>query len=270
MVPRDSKERVISAEALYYLYGFGADKPEHQVPPWTDPSVIIAPSIGSRVGKLLAKAVGLPLERPFAVPPYVGDAGYINALGALAGTPRVQGGIGFQDANSVAVNRDQVNELAYQAPGQHSGYWPSATASSSDRINVREGRYDLWNPFFFYARADAQGEPEAAAQPWFDLLTGAQPLPDGKSLLDVQIAAGLIPDCAMRVQRSGDLGPLASFLPDVSCGCYFEAHSPFASAEPGSGCQPCSSDGAELALEAPDSDCPQDTPYCRYGFCEVR
>jgi hypothetical protein len=87
----------------------------------------------------------------------------------------------------------------------------------------------------------------------------------------VQIAAGNIPECAMHVTRDGDVGPLASFQPEVACDCYFEANVPGGDGLAPAGCETCeNATGPELADEEANPACPTSTPYCRYGFCEVK
>jgi hypothetical protein len=68
------------------------------------------------------------------------------------------------------------------------------------------------------------------------------------------IAGANVPQCAMRVRRAGDLGPISSWAPPVPCGCYFERQATGATA-----CTACSS----------DANCSGANPKCRSGFCEA-
>src|SRR5262249_5241655 len=62
LVPNQSNEQVISAEAVYYIWGFGPDNASYQVSPWTVPSAVGTRPTSSAAGLLLAKAVGIPLS----------------------------------------------------------------------------------------------------------------------------------------------------------------------------------------------------------------
>ncbi|MBS2022957.1 MAG: hypothetical protein JST92_11135, partial [Deltaproteobacteria bacterium] len=71
--------------------------------------------------------------------------------------------------------------------------------------------------------------------------------------LDLVIGRGLVPDCAMRVTRSVEGGPLSLYAPAEPCGCYYDFKTSGAT-----GCTACSS----------GSPCASGT--CRYGYCEAR
>lgn len=286
LVHKDSNEQAISAEAVYYIYGFGPE--QYQVAPWTVPSAIGSRTTTSAAGLLLAKAVGIPLNRALygsttgtPNPNYTGSKGSndVNTNGnmvkfvvAAAQAGNAQATLGFASTETVDASRKDVKSLAFQAVGQEYAYWPDSDQSVSlDKINVREGRYYLWNPHHFYAKLDAPNGKitDAAVQRWVDYLTKDKALPDGKSFLDIQTEVGNIPHCAMNVTRDGDVGPLASYQPEVPCGCYFEDH-----AQKGvhsASCQACENQaGDELPNEAPHASCPATAQYCRYGFCEVK
>jgi hypothetical protein len=218
----------------------------------------------------LAKATGIPLTHALAGPNVGSNGAMITSLQSASNK---EAAIGFVSTETADAARDSVRALAFQAAGQKWAYWPDSDAATArDKINVREGRYDIWNHHYFYARLDDKGDiVDADTARWIGYLTEDQPLPDGLQIVDVEIASGNIPDCAMKVKRDGDLGPLSSYQPDISCGCYFETHAPGASGTPPSSCQACDNQaGAEKAGEAKDPSCPAATPYCRYGFCEVK
>ena len=77
---------------------------------------------------------------------------------------------------------------------------------------------------------------------------------------DAFIGASLVPDCAMTVQRSAELGPLSAYAPPFQCGCYFEA-SPNVSGTAPEGCTACTT----------SADCTDPArPACNLGYCEVQ
>jgi hypothetical protein len=68
------------------------------------------------------------------------------------------------------------------------------------------------------------------------------------------IMSGLIPQCAMKVQRSFDGGDLSLYQPPEPCGCYFDKTVP----QGITSCTPCV------------DETPCGTGKCRFGYCEVQ
>ncbi|MFT3925454.1 MAG: hypothetical protein QM778_23145 [Myxococcales bacterium] len=286
-VHKDSTQQAISAEAAYYIYGFGPET--YQVAPWTVGTAIGSRGTTSAAGLLLAKAVGIPLTHPLygstgtPNPTYAADGSkgpndvatngnMVKFVTATGGAGNAENSLGFASTETIDIARENVRGLAFQAKGQNWAYWPDSDATTSfDKINVRQGRYFLWNPHHFYAKLDGPSGQivDANTKRWVEYITGKTKLPDNQSFLDVQIDVGNIPDCAMQVTRDGDVGPLASYQPEVSCGCYFEDHKQ--NGVHSDSCQACVNQaGDELPGEAADATCPATAPYCRYGFCEVK
>ena len=247
IVPKASSQTSISAAAAYFVYGFGETG---EAEPWIDESQIIKRDANSAAAILIALAIGVPVEKLRGV-----DAGTNpNTVLLVAGSPSPERAIGFVSGEIAEANAATINALAYQHEGQSCGYWPSSTATSFDKRNVRDGHYPIWGPLHFFTRVDGSGAPEnPAAARLIGYFTGTLEPPAGVDVPAITIAAGSIPDCAMRVRRDRDLGPLASYAPENPCGCYFEQVATGATA-----CQPC----------AEDSACPGSAPSCRYGFCE--
>ncbi len=283
LVPNESQQQVISAEAVYYIYGLGLDDPKYHVSPWTVPAAIGSRTTTSAAGLLLAKAVGIPLDH-FLYGSKLPDGGQgpndvktnqgmVDLAVASVTAGNGEASVGFASTETVDANRATVRALAFQAAGQKQGYWPDSTATTFDKINLREGRYFLWNPHHFYARLNGEKQiPDANVRRWIEYLTKDKPLPAGaRDFIDVQIEAGNVPLCAMKVKRDGDVGPLASFQPDISCGCYYDTNVRGGSGEAPDHCQACVNQaGGESVDEAKDATCPSEAPYCRYGFCEVK
>jgi hypothetical protein len=69
------------------------------------------------------------------------------------------------------------------------------------------------------------------------------------------ILAGNVPQCAMRVRRSGDLGALSSWAPPVPCECSFEK-----TATATTECQACPG--------GTDAEC-TNGGKCRSNYCEA-
>ncbi|HEX3763633.1 MAG TPA: hypothetical protein VHW23_33280, partial [Kofleriaceae bacterium] len=123
-----------------------------------------------------------------------------------------------------------------------------------DKINVRDGHYAIWGPVHFFAQVTG-GLPSAAAAALVTRFT--VPRLD-KPLLDAIIKSGLVPPCAMTVQRTAEMGPLQPYQPPAACGCYFEASVPGGQAP--ASCQACNG----------PADCPGDRPACNNGYCEAQ
>jgi hypothetical protein len=71
-------------------------------------------------------------------------------------------------------------------------------------------------------------------------------------LLDDIIAASLIPQCAMKVARTAEVGDFTAQT-GFECGCYFDQKT-----KNKTSCQTC----------AISEECSSDRPACNYGYCE--
>ena len=91
----------------------------------------------------------------------------------------------------------------------------------------------------------------ADAQYVIDMIAGKQVTPAPNFDPNVNVAnVGLVPDCAMRVRRDFDGGPLQLYHPAESCTCKYEATVDTTT------CTTC------------DADNPCATGVCRAGYCE--
>jgi hypothetical protein len=251
IVPFDSTQTTISREALYFIYGFGA---AGNVSPWNVTAQIYGRNATSAAQIELGLAIGVPASRFLAINT-MSNQGTVNALNA---STNHEAAIGFTSTEVVDANASIVRTLAYQHTGQSCGYWPSSTATSFDRRNVRDGHYYLWSQYHFFTPVDAGGTiTNPGARALIGYFTGDVLPPAGVNVLRETIQNGNIPQCAMNVWRDTDMGPLYSFVPPQSCSCYFEEVA--TGAAPAS-CTACGS----------DTDCTSPTAsHCRYGYCEV-
>lgn len=53
-------------------------------------------------------------------------------------------------------------------------------------------------------------------------MIGTATAPGGVDLVQVEAQNNLVAPCAMRVTRTVEIGPLASYAPPGSCACYFD------------------------------------------------
>jgi hypothetical protein len=163
------------------------------------------------------------------------------------------GSLGILVSGDVEKNASTISKLAFQAKGQTCAFYPDSASGTHDKINVREGRYDVWGPLHVFAKATAGVPTKAAAKSVIDGLAA----PD-TAILDAEVAAYVTPVCAMHVSRSAEIGEMTSFQPDKSCGCYFDKK-----ATGSTTCTACTTATAA-------TDCPAEAPACNYGYCEVK
>jgi hypothetical protein len=159
--------------------------------------------------------------------------------------------IGILGAEVYDANRGTMKALAFRAKGQYAAYYPDSSASSRDKKNVRDGHYTVWSPTIWMDTVDAGGSPvNPTARYVIDLIAGKTVTPaQSFPMIDIVAAVGLVPICAMRVNRAFEGGPLSLFTPPESCTCQYE------NLVDKSSCATC--DTTSCA-----------TGVCRNGFCE--
>jgi hypothetical protein len=249
VVPKMSSQLSISKEAAYFVYGFGSGS---GVAPWTDMTEIFQRDPSSGTQQMFSIAFGVPATM-FQATATTSSADMVAHV-SMATNP--DAAIGLLTGEVTASASAQVSILAYQDADQTCGYWPDSTSTATDKRNVRDGHYAIWGPLHFLTTVDAQGYPSNAnAKDFIAYLTGTMDPPNGFDLISLLAKAGIVPQCAMQVQRSSELGPLASFQPERSCGCDFDKVSSGSTT-----CTPCTS----------DSECPATAPRCNYKFCEAQ
>ena len=248
IVPTASSQTTISAEAVYFVYGFGAS--QGMVSPWTVDAELYARNATASSQIALAIAADIPIGK-LKGNDTMTASGMVSAV-AMSTNP--EAALGFVGAEVADQSRDVIKTLAFQAYDQSCGYWPDSTPTAFDKQNVRDGHYYLWTPYRFYAPVDEAGAiVHDATRTAIGYLTGTVEIPPEFPALDLTIDNGSVPRCAMTVWRDEEVGPLYSLQPDEPCGCYYEFRTTGAS-----DCTEC----------AGDEDCPSEAPVCRHGFCE--
>jgi hypothetical protein len=249
-----SDEQSISAEALYFIFGFGA---EGEASPWVNNAHIVKRSPTSFVHLFLAAAIGVPaasFKGEVQVSTNPDSIAKVIEFSAL----NKSDGIGYVSGSAADAARGTIKTLAYQAKDQTCAYWPDSTASSADKANVRSGQYALWAPGHFYARIDSStkepvNEDVKNLIGWYD---GTIKPPADIDVLGIAIDAGDIPACAMRVTRDGLAGAISSYAPPTPCTHYFEKRA--------NG----TTDGTTCDVDA-DCKSVKDNPKCQFGYCEA-
>ncbi|HET6585352.1 MAG TPA: hypothetical protein VFG69_17965 [Nannocystaceae bacterium] len=249
IVPVASSQTTISAEAIYFAYGFGAS--EGMVAPWTVDAELYARNATASSQIALAIAANIPIGKFKGVDTMTAP----NMVTSVAMSPEPEAALGFVGAEVADLNRDTIRTLAFQAYDQTCGYWPDSTSTAFDKQNVRDGHYFIWTPYRFYAPVDRDGVMvHDATRTAIGSLTGVEPIPADFPALDLTIDNGSIPRCAMQVWRDEEVGPLVSYQPEEPCGCYYDFR-----ATGSSSCTTC-----EM-----DDECPAESPVCRHGYCEA-
>ncbi|HEY4182964.1 MAG TPA: hypothetical protein VGM90_39340 [Kofleriaceae bacterium] len=252
VVPSASENVAISAEAGHIVFGRGA-MDEHSAP-WDDATLHFVRNASSGTQQMLSRAISVAADQWWGKNSG-STGGVVTGLTSVA--PAVVDkviGIMGTDGLKSADTRRNIRVLAFQATGQLCGFYPDRIPASLDKQNVRDGHYPIWGPVHFYT-AVTGGTPTAKA----GALVTRFSLPGiDQTLLDAIITGGVIPQCAMKVSRDTEMGPLKAYSPPFQCGCYFE--SKLADNSTPTGCTACTS----------TNDCPAAAPACNLGFCEAR
>jgi hypothetical protein len=252
VVPTLSTAQAISAEEAYLVFGFGA---AGGVTPWIDESFyFVRPatkgtqvSLGALIGVPAAKWKGQPIDQSTNV----------AAMVAASLSPDKTIGILGAEIYDSAGNRAALRSLSFQAYNQGGGYFPDTSAAAFDKRNVRDGHYLGWSHVFYLTPVDGGGAPtDARASRVIDILTTAPgaAAPAGLDPLVLVAGKGLVPQCAMNVQRASEGGPLSAYTAPSPCGCFYESAVGTAPAS----CVSCAGGTACAAGQ-----------QCRNGFCEA-
>lgn len=246
-VPTASSQIAITFEEAYFVFGFGA---AGMIAPWIDEAQLFVRKITKST--LLAWAKNLSIDPPGKFKGQKLEASTDVVNGINLGNPAA---IGILGAEVYDANRTTMKSLAYRAKGQYAAYYADSSSSARDKQNVRDGHYTVWSPTIWMDTINATtGTPDKAnARYVIDMIAGktVDPLPSF-SMIDLIAAVGLVPDCAMRVNRLVEGGALTLYQPSESCTCKYESLvDPTAT--------PCAACSATTACTA---------GVCRNGLCE--
>jgi hypothetical protein len=247
-VNANSSQTAISAEAAHMVFGMGGN---HGVAtPWTNPDLYYIRSQSTGTNQLTSRAISVQPDQWWGIDQLTAT----NMTNALIGVDpaAADSAIGVLSTDSADSAGANLRELFFQASGQRCGFLPDTTAFTKDKMNVRDGHYPIWGPMHFYTEVDASLQPSAAASAF--VLRFSVPQLD-QALLMAITTSGLIPACAMKVNRTAEMGPLEAYSPAFQCGCYYDSL-----VKGTTSCKPC----------AVPADCPADLPACNYGYCELK
>jgi hypothetical protein len=167
--------------------------------------------------------------------------------------------IGYTSTEFYDQYRNLVRGLKVRGLNQKLAYWPDSDLTSTDKLNIREGRYTLQGTLRLIANVDATGKAtDAGARHMVDWFQG-NPVesPDLQLPFDtneIYAQRGVVPQCAMKVIRDGDLPVFKHYMPARPCHCSFQV---LATGKSIPGCVPCT-----------DASVCQAGQQCSYGYCE--
>jgi hypothetical protein len=245
IVPNGSKQTSISAAAAYMVFGFGDAS---GVTPWTDQKYIFQRGKSSGTQNMIAKALGLDPTQ-FAATKTADSESEAALVGC---SPEPEKTIGVLAVDLAESKKYPIRLLSYQHFHQTCGYLPDSTETANDKREVRDGHYFIWGPIHMLTRSDHTNDNAAKM---IKYVGGIIPPPANVEvdLFKIWADAHLVPQCAMRVTRSSDGGPLAAYHPPASCYCKYDE---------------VTDGSAECTKCQTAADCPAGKPSCSYGYCE--
>lgn len=246
VVPTASTQRALTFEEAYFVFGFGASG---EAQPWTNESLLIIRNESSGTQQIIANSIGVPAARMRGTNG-TSSQGVLNAVTASADPERT---VGILAAEFYDQNRSSVKALAFRGRRQRYAYFPDSTATSFDKLNVRQGRYLPFGYLHLITAVDTSNVPvRSGARQFIGWVLGTAQDPPF-DIIDLQIQARTVPQCAMRVQRPAEGANLTAYQAPEPCDCYFELR-----ATGSTTCTACTS----------DATC--GGGRCRRGYCEAR
>ncbi len=289
IVPWDSTETSVSAEALFFVYGFGnADQLSGatSVIPWTKKDYIFQRAstafaqqfLRGAIRTLGGSAANFPADFANASTQVIthsasgkdDNQGAVDSLVWAASQGHAQDAIAFTSGPTADKNRTagKAHTLAYQHDGQDAAYWPDSSADTFDKINIRNGHYFLWDTNQFFTKITGSNahptldqivNPDVKAfigyisgqldSPTVDASVGGH-----DAVTEAVIKTGSIPQCAMQVKRDSDFAGLGCYAPANPCGHFFEQIA--TKATTGDAC-------------TSNAQCGGAEPKCHFNFCEA-
>ena len=256
VVNSGSAEKAISADMAHVVFGRGnsdLDRAPFRDPamyPYYDPTLYFVRNASSGTQQMISRAIDVDARHWWGID-RGGSTAVVTQL-ELVKSDRASAGIGILSTDFADKERGVLHIVAFQARQQLRAYYPDSAANARDKINVRDGHYAIWGPIHFFAQV-TNNIPSPAAGAL--VLRFTSPRLE-RPLLDAIIKIGLVPPCAMKVQRRTEMGPIEAFAPSYQCGCYFEATI--------NGKAP---DGCKACVTATDCSAAQD---CNEGYCETK
>ena len=244
VVPPQSSQRVISAEAARMVFGMGGG--QGTASPWIDAMHLYIRGPTTGTNNILSRAIDVPNDRWWGIDMQTAAAMQTAILSTSA--TDAEATIGTLSIDYADKLKDTLHILSFQARGQVAGFLPDSGPNAFDKKNVRDGHYSPWGPIHLYSKLSG-GQASAQAAAFVVPFT----IPN-QALIDATIAGGTVPVCAMHVSRDQEMGPLKTFQPAFACDCYYDFK-----VSNGNKCTRCTG----------PADCPPTAPACNLGYCEL-
>jgi hypothetical protein len=249
-VPAASTQQSISAEAAHIVFGLGGKAGGvnniKDAAPWTDPTYYFIRNGNAGSTVLTGLLINVPKTQFWGIDRLSTD----NLRDSMLASTEAEQSIGILSIDYADKNRGNLRSLYVQSAQQSCGYLPDSNKNVYDKMNVRDGHYPLWGYVHFFTPVGPGGVPSDAAKA---VVTRFSVSRLDQGLVDKIIGASLVPQCAMKVQRNGDMAPFTGQT-GLQCGCYFD-YKTMGKTD----CTPCQQ----------SSDCPANRSACNYGYCEV-
>jgi len=245
-VPEMSTQTAITYEEAYFVFGFGM---AGMIAPWGDETQLFIRTTTKSTLLAWAANISVPAAQWKGVR-FDGSPMVVSALETATGD-NLEKAIGILGAEVYDGKRSTLDALAFRARGQYAAYYPDSTSESRDKKNVRDGHYTVWSPTIWMDNVTGGVPNNPDARYVIDLIAG-KATATTFSATEVVANVGLVPDCAMRVKRAFEGGPLSRYEPTTSCTCKFEDVVDTSTCATCNGSTPCASG------------------VCRDGFCEEK
>jgi hypothetical protein len=256
MVPVESSEQSISAQAAYSIFGYGNAS---GVVPWTNTDFIQIRTSTSGTQNMIGQAINLPATEwqgtqnkssTNVVTALTNVNKGLNVDGGPGDPSYVQARLGILASDVADSNRQNMRPLAFQDVNESCGWYPDTTATAFDKQNVRDGHYPIWGPSHLIAAVNGTTPSTAGVQTLIDSMNGAyQPVLDVLDVIGFYGSSHIIPNCAMHVQRAQDGQNYQSYAPVVSCSCYYDYVVATTSCTPCTTTPDCADAGANYACQ---------------------
>ncbi len=212
-----SIERAISAEAAYYIYGFGAQSavPALDVRRADLPArrAVRNAAHDRRRDRRSARAVEGNRDVVERRSPHAPGHGQLPRFGRSASCRR--------RSPRTTARRSRCSRTSISARAARSSR--IATSSRTTRATCATVCTRSGDRCTSSSRINASGYPtNAKAGDVVGYLAGTRPTPAGVDLVKLEAQRHAIPQCAMRVRRTQEMGPAMPFAPAGACGCYYE------------------------------------------------
>jgi hypothetical protein len=247
-VPKASDQTSITDEMAYFVFGFGA---AGMITPWIDETEMYIRTVSAAVLLSWAANISVPATKWKGVQ----EASNGAVVSALQTATNPEAAIGILGDEVYDPLRSTLSVLAYRAQHQYAAYYPDSTSSARDKKNIRDGHYTVWSPSIWMYNLEADGVTPVNPNAKYivDLIVGNSPTPAPNfDITTVAATVGIVPNCAMGVQRAFDGVPLSFYQPPLSCVCRYESLVAQTTCNTCSAVNPCASG------------------VCRNGYCEVQ